>query len=207
MSSDERTVYGKNPSGAAIVHELKSVESTCAVFCAVGPTEFQDKNIPAILVLHELLSTMEGPFWKEIRGKGLAYSCHLTFSIEHGLLYFYISRSPDVFDAFLAASNIIKKIQSGESEAINQTFLDSTKSSVIYDIISREETQSQAAFQIFANCVFRRRDERKLIKLIEMVTVQDLAHVLEQYTCSLFDPAKSMGSIVTSSNKKKVSLY
>jgi Zn-dependent M16 (insulinase) family peptidase len=58
----------------------------------------------------ELLDTMEGYFWKLIRGQGLAYSCFLDANAEAGLLTFTIYQSPDAFKAFEQAKIVIDQL-------------------------------------------------------------------------------------------------
>jgi Zn-dependent M16 (insulinase) family peptidase len=47
-----------------------------------GATEFDANDVPALMVLNEYLSTMEGPFWKQVRGNGLAYGASLRLDLE-----------------------------------------------------------------------------------------------------------------------------
>lgn len=49
-----------------------------------GPDTFDSPDFPPLLVLCELLHTMEGIFWKLIRGQGLAYGIRLRVSPESG---------------------------------------------------------------------------------------------------------------------------
>ena len=51
----------------------------------------------------EYLTALEGPFWVEIRGKGLAYGSSLINREEQGLLNFGLYRSVDPTAAFDAA--------------------------------------------------------------------------------------------------------
>lgn len=58
----------------------------------------------------ELLDTMEGIFWKFIRGQGLAYSCFLSTDVEAGLISFTIYQSPDTFKAFAQAKSVTDQL-------------------------------------------------------------------------------------------------
>jgi Zn-dependent M16 (insulinase) family peptidase len=49
------------------------------------------------------MTTLEGPFGKEIRGRGLAYDFSLWASWEKGLLYFELNKATHVAEAFAAA--------------------------------------------------------------------------------------------------------
>jgi Zn-dependent M16 (insulinase) family peptidase len=50
-----------------------------------GPGSFSEQDIAPLMVLNEYLSTMEGPFWKQVRGNGLAYGASLRMAIEAGI--------------------------------------------------------------------------------------------------------------------------
>lgn len=64
--------------------------------------------------MSELLDTMEGIFWKFIRGQGLAYSCFLSTDVESGLISFTIYQSPDAYKAVAQAKMVIDQLASGE---------------------------------------------------------------------------------------------
>lgn len=83
----------------------------------LGPSNFGDPDIPALLVMSELLDTMEGIFWKFIRGQGLAYSCFLSTDVESGLISFTIYQSPDAYKAVAQAKMVIDQLASGEVNA------------------------------------------------------------------------------------------
>ena len=58
-------------------------------------------------VLIEYLTTIEGPFWKRIRGAGLAYGYSLWQSRETGLLTFSLYRATDPVAAHAVARTVI----------------------------------------------------------------------------------------------------
>lgn len=59
------------PEGVRLgVHQLvnmSTIESSFAVHIAKGLKDYNDPDLPALMVLNEMLSTMEGVFWKEVR--------------------------------------------------------------------------------------------------------------------------------------------
>lgn len=42
----------------------------------------------------------EGPFWRHIRGKGLAYGSDMWINHERGVLYFSLDQAPGVTEAY-----------------------------------------------------------------------------------------------------------
>lgn len=53
----------------------------------IGPSSFDSPDIAPLRVLCEMLHTMEGVFWKLIRGQGLAYGTSLSVDIENGKFF------------------------------------------------------------------------------------------------------------------------
>ncbi len=53
---------------------------------AKGPDTFNHPDLPALRVLNEYLTTMEGLFWKQVRGNGLAYGANLRLTLEAGIV-------------------------------------------------------------------------------------------------------------------------
>ena len=154
-AKDLVTALGEKPSQSVFIVSMPAIESSYCVFMTKGPGSFQDPDIAALMVLNEYLSTMEGPFWKQVRGNGLAYGASLRLAIESGRTFewcfaahllafisFVIYRSPDGFKAFEKVKEIIAKLSSGE-ETLDETFLEAAKSSVIFSIIAREVSPSR----------------------------------------------------------------
>lgn len=93
---------------------LPSIEGSYSLHTVKGPTDFDDPDIPALLVMAELLDTTEGIFWKLIRGQGLAYSCYLHVDVEVGLINFAIFKSPDAFKAFAQAKKLVDQLANNQ---------------------------------------------------------------------------------------------
>jgi len=169
----------------------------------IGPEDFNDKDLPALLVLGEYLTTMEGVFWKQIRGQGLAYSCNLLPNVDSGIVVFYVYRAPDAFKAFDRAKDIINDLVSGKL-TFDPKDVEGAKSGVIFSVISDEETMFDAAKESFLNIVIKKTGEnasKKMLSQVKAVTIQDLNHVLHKYVKHLFDPKKSNSVVVSAPSK------
>jgi Zn-dependent M16 (insulinase) family peptidase len=158
----------------------------------IGPQSFNDLDIAALRVLDEYLTTMEGPFWKQVRGAGLAYGSNLRLNIEHGLLYFVVYRSPDGYRAFHVVRQIIDDF-ANERIPFDQTFLDAAKSGVLFSIVSREDTVSAAASESFMN--------QDLLRAVQAVQLEDLRAVLKRYLVPLFQSRSSCGAVTVAPGK------
>ncbi|ORZ20228.1 Metalloenzyme, LuxS/M16 peptidase-like protein [Absidia repens] len=203
LSRNTLSAAGLQPGQIAYVVNLPSIENSFSLHSAKCPHRFDDPDIAPLLVMIELLDTMEGYFWKLIRGQGLAYSCFLDANAEAGLLTFTIYQSPDAFKAFEQAKIVIDQLISKEME-IEQTAVDGAKSAVIYSMVARENTMNRAALQSFVNQVLRQVPasyNRDLLSSIQETTVGDLHRVLEKYFANMFKPETSNVMVVSSPTK------
>lgn len=81
---------------------------------------------------------LQGPLWKQVRGKGLTYGYNICLKANEGLLYLVFSRATNVVAAFKEAQDIVtKQVTSGTWD---QTLLESAKSSLIFEIIENEKS-------------------------------------------------------------------
>ncbi|KAL6068377.1 putative zn2+-dependent endopeptidase insulinase superfamily protein [Balamuthia mandrillaris] len=177
---------------------LAAIESSYLVQTGEGPAAFDHPDIAPLLVLIEYLTTMEGPFWKHIRGAGLSYSYDVFLEVEEGLIYFLLFRSASLCKAYDEAIHIVNDYHKKNVE-FEETLLDAARSSVIFGIIAREETASSAAAQSFLNCLCRvpHDENKRLLERVKAVTVEDLYRVLEKYFTVLFDASRTNISIAS----------
>lgn len=84
FSSQVWSEYGKAPGNKGYVVNMPSIESSFAMHIARGPTDFLDPDYPPLMVLSECLDTLEGPFWKQLRGSGAVYGAKLRVNVEEG---------------------------------------------------------------------------------------------------------------------------
>ncbi|KAH8918957.1 hypothetical protein BT69DRAFT_1285256 [Atractiella rhizophila] len=184
---------GKNPSKRAIILAMGSIESSHAYHACKGPTAWDHPDIPALLVLQGILNDMENFFWRNVRGEGLAYGCSISLNIDTGLVYLNIYRAPMASKAFLAAKELVDRVERGEIE-IDDITIESVKSSL-------EKTRPKAASSSFINQAlkgvgpFFKRDR---LSLIATVTPEDCLRVLKKWVSPLFNPATSIAAVAAS---------
>ncbi|KAI8097852.1 Metalloenzyme, LuxS/M16 peptidase-like protein [Gilbertella persicaria] len=194
---------GMEPGNNGFIVTLPSIENSFSYHTVKGPSRFEDSDIAPLLVMIELLDTMEGIFWKLIRGQGLAYSCFLDANIEAGLINFTVFRSPDAFKAFEQAKIVIEQLANHEME-IDTSAVNGAKSAVIYSLVAKENTMDRAALQSFVNQVLKKMPasyNRDLLIAIQAVTMDDLQHVLNKYFVNMFKPNTSNVVVVSTPNK------
>lgn len=177
---------------------LAAIESSYLAQTHPGPTAWDDPDIPPLMVLNEYLTTMEGPFWKQLRGMGLAYSYSIRLRPEQGLLYFVLYKSVSIPKAYQQSQSIIDKFVKREVE-FEETGVAAAKSSSIFSIISREETAPAAAAYSLLNYLSSAPYDanKRMLEKVQAVTLDDLYRVLNKYLAPLFDPAQTNVSITT----------
>jgi Zn-dependent M16 (insulinase) family peptidase len=180
------------------VLSMAAIESSYLVQTFPGPTTWDDPDIPPLMVLNEYLTTMEGPFWKQLRGMGLAYSYSIRLRPEQGLLYFVLYKSVSIPKAYQQSQNIIAKFIKREVE-FEETGIDAAKSSSIFSIISREETAPAAAAYSLLNYLSSAPSDtnKRMLEKIQAVSLDDLHRVLNKHLAPLFDSTQTNISITT----------
>ncbi|KAK4519276.1 uncharacterized protein ATC70_009508 [Mucor velutinosus] len=194
---------GGEPGNHGLLVTLPTIENSFSLHSVKGPDRFDDPDIAPLLVMIELLDTMEGIFWKLIRGQGLAYSCFLDANIESGLINFTIYRSPDAFKAFEQAKIVVEQLANHEMD-IDVSSIDGAKSAVIYSLVARENTMDRAALQSFVNQVLKKMPasyNRDMLIAIQAVTMDDLQHVLNKYFVNMFKPDTSNVVVISTPTK------
>lgn len=64
-------------------------------------------DLPATLLLIQYLSQTEGPLWRNIRGKGLAYGANIYAQPEKGLILLSLYRSAQLVQAYEETAKLI----------------------------------------------------------------------------------------------------
>jgi len=166
-----------------------SVESAFLQQISPGVDSYLHKDYPAILVFIEYLCALEGPLWRQIRGCGYSYHYRMSASPDSGKISFVLARSTHIFAAYKTAKEIVENFVSGKS-AFDQGQVESARSGIIYQQISKEETISSAVLlKIISE--FKEIDSNfrgTLLKKISDVTIEDLKRVGEEYFLKMFDP-------------------
>jgi len=174
-----------------------SVESAFLTSATPTVQQHDHKDLPALLVLIQYLTQLEGPMWRQIRGQGLAYSFSINVSVEHGLLYFALRKATHLAEAFKEAVNITRAHLNGDEE-FDETEFEAAKSSLIFEVIEEEKTVSDAADQsilyYFRGLPYTHSKE--LLSLISAVDIDDLEDVGKRYLLPVFDAKTSRTAVV-----------
>ncbi|KAF9316996.1 hypothetical protein BG003_001323 [Podila horticola] len=205
FSSQVWSQSGKAPGHKGYVVNMPSIESSFASHVARGPTNFLDPDYAALLVLSECLDTLEGPFWKQLRGSGAVYGANLRVDVEAGFLSFTIYRSPDALRAFNLANKIVDDYASGKTKFTKQE-LEGAKASIVYRIVRKEETMSGAATESFVNQVLKKVSatyNKEFLERVQNVTPEQMQHAMDTYLTKVFRSESSIVVVTSASTKVK----
>lgn len=116
-------------------------------------------------------------------------------------MYLVFYRATNVFGAYKEAKQLVE-LQLKTKEWDN-TLFESAKSSLIFEIIEQEKNIGDVV-SLSLSSYFQEVDfkfNRKLLSLVEKVTIDDLNRVGDKYMRSLFDPVQAKAAIATDSAK------
>ncbi|KAI9173167.1 hypothetical protein H9P43_007298 [Blastocladiella emersonii ATCC 22665] len=208
-----RTALGTNPNsgnGNAKLVNIPSNESGYLQVVAAGMTGPEHPDLAATMVAYGFFSALEGPFWKSIRGAGLAYGASLSVDPNSGLVSLSIYRAANVVLAYERARDIVNEVlaETDPHKALDPALLDAAKASIVYSVIAREESPRDAAAESFTAHALAanggtsaERYTQWLVQQIDQVTAEDAMRVCREYLPRLFDPATALLVGVTGPSK------
>ncbi|KZW02722.1 hypothetical protein EXIGLDRAFT_732962 [Exidia glandulosa HHB12029] len=192
---------GRNPSKKAVVVTMPTIESTFSTFATKSINSWEHEDLAALSVAIEVMNALESFLWKAIRGAGLAYGAHLTLDVEQGLLKFVLYRSPNSYLAYATGADVTRKLVNG-STVIEQTTLDSAKSSLVYTIAKSVSSPGKAAMASFTNQVLKGAPQDRHLQMLHKyqdVTLEQVRSALKKYVLPVFEPASSIAAATCSS--------
>ncbi|EGW29905.1 uncharacterized protein SPAPADRAFT_57410 [Spathaspora passalidarum NRRL Y-27907] len=173
---------------------IPAAESTHLMSLTKIPTNYLEDDIFKIALASEFLTAVEGPFWRGIRGTGLAYGANIRRDIETGYLSFSIYRGSDAKQAWLTAKEIVEKYASKSIE-IDDISIENCIAVIVNECANSQENNYEAAnFKITDN-VFKRRGPNYyelFLKKLNKLTADDIVYALNKYFVNLFKPETSV---------------
>lgn len=167
---------------------LSSTDADYLVLVAEAPFGVAHSHVPVLMVLTEFFSCMEGPLYRDIRGAGFAYGCHLSYSEIQGEVALTISPSVNVPMALKEGLRAIRQYVDGSAK-FTEADIEAAKSACVYSLIKHEDTSSNYALHTFLNA-FRGLPadySQKLTNIIRCVTVGDVEEAAKKYLKPIVD--------------------
>ena len=191
--------------GWAAVAANSAVESGFLSASAPGPLGWHNDALAPLMVAAELLTQLEGPFWKQIRGLGLAYSYSLSAVPEEGLVMFTLFKASHVAKAYATAAAIVREYASApaDSPLFDAAAVETAVSSAIFAVLNREATPADAGSQALLSYLRATGAaySSRLVAALRAVQPADVAAALKRYVVPLFDPAAVTVAACVNPNK------
>lgn len=198
------TVIGTECSGKAYLVATQAGETTHLISLTPIPTDYLSEDIFQLALASEYLSGVEGPFWRSIRGRGLAYGANLRRLIESGYLSFTIYRGADAEQAWNSGKNIIAKIVSGEVK-IDRISLENSVAAIVNELANNESNTYDAAINAITDNLFKNRGPdyvKNFLSKLSSYTCEDMVSIMEKYFLPLFSSEHSLVFACIPTSKK-----
>uniref|UniRef100_A0A914WAZ5 Peptidase M16 C-terminal domain-containing protein n=1 Tax=Plectus sambesii TaxID=2011161 RepID=A0A914WAZ5_9BILA len=188
--------------GSAVVTAVGASESGFLNQVARMIDDCCHEDLPATLLLIQYLSQTEGPLWRNIRGKGLAYGANIFARPEKGLISLSLYRSAQLVQAYEETARLIAEVLSGEHQLVESEF-EAAKRSLVYEVVAQEQTVKAACDQ--ATLSYYRRVpldyNRQLTKRIWAVKIEELREKGAKHIAPLFSFDTAVTSIAVHPSK------
>lgn len=203
-ASQVLTPLGRAPAQHGHLCTVAAMESSYAVFTARGLPDFTHKDYAPLVVTLTILNAMESFLWRYIRGAGLAYGASIRNDAEAQHLHFILYRAPNAAQAFIEGRKVIEALadratlSDGSQALIDETMLESAKSSLHFSVADAESTVGAAALESFIDMRLKRAGRhrgRRLLRQASQVSLDDVQRCLRTYIVPLFDPKTSVCAV------------
>lgn len=178
----------------AFLIDMKATESTHLVSLTPIPTDYLHPDVPRIALAIEFLCAVEGPFWRTIRGSGLAYGVSMKQNIETGYLSFKFYRAADAKTGWTEAKKLVGQFASGES-TIDEMSLENSIAAIVNELANAQESNYDAATAKISDNLFKARGPNYIESFLDklnQLNADDVRDVLRKYFVKLFDADHSV---------------
>ncbi|CCC69485.1 hypothetical protein NCAS_0C04950 [Naumovozyma castellii] len=156
--------------------------------------DYNDSKYPAVSLASEYLQCVEGPFWKGIRGSGLAYGANMIKMTEINSWGFNIYRGTDIIKCYQAGKQIVEDYANG-IEKFDPQLIQGALNSIINRLATVENGYFAAGIAKYVDDFLYKRGpnfNKKFLERLAKVTADDMQKVMKEYLVNLFNPEKSI---------------
>ncbi|KAL3229795.1 hypothetical protein RNJ44_01931 [Nakaseomyces bracarensis] len=186
----------KNPNGKAFIITTPASESSYMNVITKVPfdLDYHHEDYAKVSLASEYLQCVEGPFWKGIRGAGLAYGANMLKLTEINSWGFSIYRGADIIGCYKAGKEIVDSFAQGKSQ-FEPLLMEGAMSSIINHMATVEDGYFNAGLMKYVDDnLYQRGPDFKSVylKKLSEVTISDLEKMMKKYLINLFDSQKSV---------------
>lgn len=188
-------------------------------------SDSRSPELAPLLVGIEYVTGLEGPFWRKIRGKGLAYGYDITQTLETGTIKFGLFKATDPLAAFEQAREILTRLcadaaapegdaqeaedededEEGDQAGLDFTKLEAAQSGILFELIDKGDTVPSAMSQSFGQWQKRLAPDHAqwLLSEVQSVTAEAVRAALQKYVLPLFDGSRGRAVSLVCPQQKK----
>ncbi|KAG7661123.1 uncharacterized protein J8A68_005360 [[Candida] subhashii] len=189
-----RSNLGSNCKQEAFLVKIPAAESTHLVALTTIPTDYLDDDMFKIALASEFLTAVEGPFWRGIRGTGLAYGASIRRNVETGYLHFSIYRGSDAKQAWLTAKQIVDQYANMELE-VDIISIENAVAAIVNEFANSQDNSYDSANCKIIDNLFKRRGPKYdefYLKKLNQLGPEDVVYALNKYFKKLFSSDHSV---------------
>lgn len=193
-SHELRSEVGLKCADNAYIVALPAADSSHLITSTLIPVDYLHEDIFKIALASEYLNAVEGPFWRGIRGDGLAYGTSLTRSLETGYLSYSIFSSSDAEQAWIKSKKIVSEF-CDSADKFDTITIENCISAIVNIVANTESNIYDASFAKITDNVLRERGpnyKAVLIEKLKKVTADDLLETMNKYIMPLFEANSSV---------------
>lgn len=194
LTSDVLSIDGLKKQKKCFIVTTPGSDSSYMNLQTRVPFEYDGKDVFKIILGAEFFQCVEGPFWKAIRGTGLAYGVNMYKNFETGQLNFSIYRGVDTQKCYEAAKKVVSDYANGIL-SIDDKMKKAAVSSVVNMLTNGQSNYFEAATADFFNINLSKRGQdysKRLMREISNITSEDLLYIFKKYFVPVFEPSSSI---------------
>ncbi|KAK0417166.1 hypothetical protein QR680_012861 [Steinernema hermaphroditum] len=212
VGSDDMWEFLKHSSGDVQNGNSDNYCSHKKLQCVVGEEIIWDRfegegwdgeSTMETLLLAQYLSQCEGPLWRAVRGKGLAYGANIYVMPDKHLLTCSLYRCSQTTEAYDVTKRIVKEVLS--SKSFEESEFEAAKRSLICELFESRDTVKTAAKESIVGTLRNTSTSflNDFAKRIWDATAEQVFEKGGPHLEALFDDSKSVRSIVVHPSKLK----
>uniref|UniRef100_A0AC35TMD5 Presequence protease, mitochondrial n=1 Tax=Rhabditophanes sp. KR3021 TaxID=114890 RepID=A0AC35TMD5_9BILA len=197
--------YKQNVAGfnQQSVMGVGGTESSFIIQKSVFDKNFTDPDVAEVILFSQYLSQCEGPLWRKIRGKGLAYGANINVNTEKKVIGLSLYRCAQAVEAYEETKKLVLAII--DDKNINKSEFEAAKRSLVYELMEAEGSLKEAATtNMLAALKHLPMDyHRTFCSKVWNLDAEHCQKIASAYIKNLFDDTKSSRAIVVNPSKVK----
>lgn len=189
-----KSSVGKKMAKAAHIVTTPASESSHLIVSTSIPNDYLDEDIFRIALASEFFTAVEGPFWRGIRGTGLAYGANIRRDLESGMLLFIVYRGADGVGAWNTAKSIIDDY-ANEKLQFDDINVENSIAAIVNALADGESSSYEAASSKIADNVFKKRGPdyvKFFLKKLRTIKAPELVEITKKYFVPMFNSESSV---------------